>query len=424
MNYQLLFFLQIVAVMANAQQFTHKAKVDNHLIQTKGFYALQLSPEINAHSELTLSDIRLFNDKGKEIPFLVKRETEDKINTSFHDYTILKNENGTKQQEIIIENTTRKPIHQLALEVRQADADRMISISGSNDKTNWFVVRDKFSFSLPNQESGTKVIRTLQFPETDYAYYKIEIQKGKKEALYIDRIGYLSDSITHPNFQEVHGIQYTRKDSAKTTILHFTCTPGNRIDFLEFKIKSPERYLRKAILSLTTSEQEKQFSVNKSYPTNRNYETTSQIVELNSAWPHMMEVSSILAHQHTTEFTLEIENDDNEPIQFSAIKAYQLNTQLIAELKPNENYFLYVGDTNLDAPIYDLIYFEHQIKAELPTIHFGKLQLKSTLMAQEFTNKNDKKFVWIGLSIVGIILLLLSGQMLKTLQKEKDNLTK
>ncbi|HPI54792.1 MAG TPA: hypothetical protein PLU10_08875 [Chitinophagaceae bacterium] len=419
MNYKLLFFLQFLAVMVNAQQFTHKAKVDNQLIQAKGFYALQLSPEIIAHSELSLHDIRLFNDKGKEIPFLVKRETEDKVNTAFHEFTILKNENGDKLQEIIIQNTPRKPLHQMAIEVRQADADRMISISGSNDRINWFVVRDKFSFSLPNQESGTKVIRSLQFPETDYAFYKIEIQKGNKEALYIDRIGYITDSITHPNYQEIAGIQYTRKDSAKKTILHFTCTPGNRIDFLEFITKSPERFLRKATLTLTTIAQEKQYSVNKSYPKSRNFESTAQNFELNSAWPHMMDVSSILAQQHSTEFTIEIENDDNEPIQFSAIKAYQLNTQLIAELKPTETYFLYVGDTNLDAPVYDLVYFEHQIKAELPTIHLGKLQLKSTVMAQEFTNKNDKKFVWIGLSIVGIILLLLSGQMLKTLQKEK-----
>lgn len=421
MNYKLFIGFLFVATAANAQQFTHKAKIDQHSIRTKGFYAIQLTPDIIAHSELDLHDLRLFNDKGKEIPFLVKRETEDKTNSQFHEFTIIKNENGEKYQEIIIENLPRKPLHQLTLELRQADADRLISISGSNDKTNWFVVRDKFSFSAPNQETGTKVIRSLQFPETDYAYYKIEIQHGHKEALYIDRIGFITDSTIHPNFQEVSGLHYQRNDSAKTTRLHFTCTPGNRIDFLAINVQSPERYLRKAVLQLPNLAQDDSYSTVKRYRKNRAYESTSQSFDINSSWPHMIDVSSLLAQQHSSDFSIDISNDDNEALQFSSIKAYQLNTQLIAELKPQESYFLYVGDTNLEAPVYDLVYFQHQIKSELPIISPGKLQLKSDIMPQEYTNTNDRLFVWIGLGVVGVILLLLSSQMLRTLQKEKNN---
>ncbi len=161
-------------------------------------------------------------------------------------------------------------------------------------------------------------------------------------------------------------------------------------------------------------------NTNITYTTKRLLEQNHETFELNSTWQNFYETSYFLGKEHQTQFTILIDNDDNEPLQFESIQAYQLNSHLIAELQPGISYYLYFGNSLLEKPTYDLVYFENEISDTIQQIGIEKIQPKASKNEDEFSNTNDKLFVWLGLIIVGIILFILTTQMIKKINFQEQ----
>ena len=117
-------------------QFQTTGKIKE--VKGNGFHEIVLSPEIRSYSKQDLSDIRIFNAKGNEIPYFIKSNSEALLNT-FEEYSIVsKTVFPKKSTSIVVAVPSIKNNNQLSLFIANADVEKNYSISGSNDQKEWF----------------------------------------------------------------------------------------------------------------------------------------------------------------------------------------------------------------------------------------------------------------------------------------------
>lgn len=411
----------ILPISLWAQHFSNKAKVNP--VAGNAFYKIKINADVIAYCNNQLEDLRLFDNDGMEVPYLLNKEHLYEQHTTFSTYSFDQSKDGNKDI-IIVENKNRDSIGQFLFEMKNADASRLIRISGSDNKDNWFVVRDSFYFESYGDNNATMIKKTLQFPKTDYGFYKIEIRNNNNESpLNIIRIGNNNNATIPAVFQRVNGVSYTVVDNNKSTFIHFRIKPGNKIDRLAFTIDAPEMFLRNVIIKkFIAADYYDSYSGSSSglKKKTRDYRPVTMEAELSSNYVTNIDCSDFLGVEKCDSFIIQIENKDDIPLHFKSIEAYQLGTTITAKLDKDKTYFLYFGDSLLTAPSYDLVYFNKNIPVDIKTIDVQSVQSKQQEDKDEYNGNKDKMIVWIGLGLAGITILLLTMNMMKKMNKNEN----
>jgi hypothetical protein len=190
----------------------------------------------------------------------------------------------------------------------------------------------------------------------------------------------------------------------KKTYVKISLPAPAYIDKIEWSITSPAYYLRHARLAIFKTLERKRGKP-------KQYFNIIRELEFNSTHENSLSMSG----KWPEEFYLVIDNGDNPPLQFSGIHAYQLNTYLLANLKPGENYRLEFGNLDSQAPQYDITYFMDKIPADAAVIQTG-LPVSHTSPAPAETSPTiftNKLFIWIAISVVIALLAYMSYRMVK-----------
>jgi hypothetical protein len=402
----------ILPIVLPAQNFSYKAKLDP--VSNTSFYKIKINADVVGYCNNQLEDLRLFDNDGKEIPYLLNKEPLYEQNTAFQTYpfSITKKDN---KDIVVIENKNKDSVNQFLFEMKNADASRLVRISGSDNKTDWFVVRDSFYFGADDNGNTPMVQRFLRFPETDYAFYKVEISNDNNESpLNIIRIGKNSASAIAAVFQAVNGLNYKIVDSNKSTFIHFKLKSANKIDKLSFTIDAPEMYHRSVVITkfVSTVYNDDSHHSN-SIKSSRAYDPATISAELSSSGSTNINCTSLLGEEKCDSFIVQILNQDDAPLHIKSIDAFQLGVTITAKLEKEKSYFLYFGDSLLTTPVYDLVYFEKNIPSKIESLGVQAVQPKEQKDKDEYNGNKDKWIVWIGLGLAGIIILLLTVNMMK-----------
>lgn len=406
----------VLPTIVMGQNFAYKSKVNP--VSNTNFYKITINADIAARSNATLQDLRLFDNEGTEIPYLLHKEQISQQEAYFKTFPFTINTEGNKVN-LIVENQQKLNINKLLFTMKNAEATRLVRISGSEDKVHWYVVKDSFNFESLANTNTPMVKKALIFPETDYSFFKIEITNGPNQApLNIINIGNDKVLEKQASFQLINGLKYTIKDSNKTTIIRCKVAPGNRIDQLRFSITAPETYMRKAVIEKITEDTYNDDYNGVSSIKKRTYSPGSFNIELSSEKPNNIITSGFLGTDKCDSFTIYLFNNDDVPLQIKEIKAFQLVSTITAKLEKDKSYFLYFGDSLLYQPAYDLVYFEQKIPKSIQTIECGKVLPKEQKVKEEYNGNKDKWIVWIGLAIAGITILLLTLNMMKKMKAE------
>jgi len=413
--------LALLPISLWAQHFSNKAKVNP--VTGNAFYKIKINADIIAFCNNDLQDLRLFDNDGNEIPYLLNKEHLYEQHTTFSTYSFNQTKEANKDI-IIIENKNKDSIGQFLFEMKNADASRLIRISGSDNKDNWFVVRDSFYFESYGGDNTTMIQKSLQFPKTDYAFYKIEIRNNSNESpLNIIRIGNNNSSAIPAVFQRVNGITYTIADSNKSTFIHVRVKPGNKVDRLSFTIDAPEMFHRNVVIKKfinTGTYSNPSGSAIASKKIAREYQPVTMNAELSSTYVNNIDCSDFLGNEKCDSFIIQIMNQDDAPLHFKSIEGYQLGTTITAKLEKDKAYFLYFGDSLLTAPSYDLVYFNKNIPGNIKSIDVQNVQSKQQEDKDEYNGNKDKWIVWIGLGLAGITILLLTINMMKKMNHDQS----
>lgn len=404
---KLLLLLLLTNICFGQFQTTGKLKE----VSQNGFHEIRLSSEIRSFSKQDLSDIRIFNSKGNEIPYFIQNSTNISSD-SFEAYTIVsKKVEPKKSTSIIIAVPSTKNNNQLSFFIANSDVVKKYSISGSNDQKEWFGISDSQSLYDLNSTTESSVVKTITYPLSTYKYLKIDFDDRKTLPINVLKVGNFTTNIQTQSFQEVIPKKLTTTEipAKKETQIHVVFDAPQIMNQLVFEISKPTYYNRKVILYKKTKQQ-----VNRKFQI---YNEEIASFELNSKVKNSFTIPEIFEK----EIFIKIENQDNLPLTISSIKFNQKPISIIADLNAGENYILKTGNKNLIQPEYDISNFKDNITAALPQISIYEIYHTAQAKKNEIQKRafwQESWFMWICIILGGITILFFTASLIKDLKKE------
>jgi hypothetical protein len=362
-----------------------------------GFYKIQLLPEIISSVSDDASDLRIIGN-GKEIPYLLRTYNPAADNLIFNEYEIAeKTFAGDSVTLIIIINPAGKKLNNVSLRIHNAEAVKYMKVSGSYDRKQWYVVKQSETINSISSTTEVSEIRLINFPLTNYIYYRIEIDDRTSPPLDIISAGYYTSTKSSWESTEIKAdISFSDSSKSRTSWVTVDFSSPAFIDELNFSISSPAYYLRNANIYYENENQPGVKHYHRSFLLDSRHDT-----KFNTN------------HIKTKKLWIEINNGDNPPLKIAKVNFYQLNQYLIASLERDINYFLMYGDSTLTVPNYDLQYFTNVIPSTLPVIMPAKAEpVNAAAILAEKGFFSDKKMIWVVLILVVTLLSYATYRML------------
>lgn len=404
------FFILLLLTNLSFAQFQTTGKIKE--VTENGFHEIVLSPEIRSYSKQDLSDIRIFNAKGNEVPYFIQSNSEALLST-FEEYTIVsKTVFPKKSTSIIVAIPSVKNNNQLSLFIANADVVKNYSISGSNNQTEWFGISNSQILDDLNSSSEASVVKTISYPLSTYKYLKIDFDDRKTLPINILKVGNFNTQLQKNILQDIKPKKTIRFElllPQKHTQLQVIFDAPQIINQIDFEISRPTHYKRKAVIFKKVKRESK----------GKTEIIEEEIVsfELNSNTKNSFTIPEIFEK----DFYIKIENKNNQPLTISSVKYSQKPVSAIVELYANEKYIIKTGNKNLNEPDYDLSDFKNNITGKLSqTSIYDIKQISSS--KKQVENKSFWQqgwFMWLCIILGGITILYFTASLIKDL-KEKN----
>ncbi|NEM96928.1 hypothetical protein [Pontibacter burrus] len=411
---QILLILVLVGCfkVTEAQQYNWQSSVATP--KQQGYHSILLSPEVIGRLKADLSDIRLYSG-GKEVPYLLRAEEPVQYKRLFKNYDIV---SYTHQKgccsELLISNPEKRKLNNISLLISNADARKQVKLSGSDNRQDWYVLKEKDILYAINNRASTAEVKLLDFPLSNYRYFRLQLNDSASAPLNILQAGYYDTYTEAGKHIEIPIREFTRKDSlsTKSSYIHVRFAHPVYPERLEFTISSPQLYYRHGQIILGAPAPEKRRRSKRRKQRQQPRPAVSFV--LNSNAPAIVE----LPRQKLRELTIVIQNDDNQPLEITGLIALQLNRYLVAELSPDQEYTLLFGDSTAKAPAYELEYFQDSIPAKLPVVQTGELQQLQPVKKEK--NKTSTILIWSAIAVVVAGLSYMTVKLLNEMDKKKQ----
>jgi hypothetical protein len=422
------FFLTLIAAAAmsfqlGAQQFAQEMPIAG--ITKDSLYKIPLNPEHKQYMKSDFHDMRVYDNKGHEVPYVVLSEPQLKAKSDFVEYKILSLRHVSDYTEVVVHNPDRQKISNIAFNINNSDAYKYCSIEGSYDMNQWYSVSAGQELSLLYNEVYTNQYKCIYFPLNDYPYFRLSIDdwhhrhwhhNWESYPFKINSAGYFKNSVIAGKLNDVLFSKTITEDAkTKTTTVRLLFTNNQQVDRLDFKIKAPRLYKRHATIYVNR----KQYGKGPKQTIRENLFE----MELSSDKVLMFDLPNF----NEQELFIEIDNKDNPPLEIESINCMQLASYLIADFKGNTTYTLKCGNDSLKVPEYDLGSFVSQIPQLLPEAQLGTVKIlpkeapkpKQKEVEKEKTFFETPQFLWLCLGVGCIVIFLFSRSLLKEVGKKE-----
>lgn len=407
----------IILLLLSNIGFAQNLKWQTHLnrTDTSGFFKIFLIPEITSKLNYNFADIRIFNQKNKEIPYLKSLDKTIKSTDKYHAYKIIENKHKLRKAytRLLIHNPDKKDITNIVLFVENNDYEIVLKLSGSNDQKSWYIIKDNFSVLPVLSNKETTEVRILDFPLSNYEFYEILVYDYNHKAIKIKKAIYYDIKSENIKYQELKAPYISQDDTIQKekSIVKLTFKEPQYIDKLVFDVENNGGfYLRNVTLT-------KEFTQNEKTIKTEFYDEAPLNFQLSSTSDNTVYLPSYKAQI----LKIVIKNKNNEPLKIKSVKAYQLKTFLTVYLKEKQKYTLKFGNPQLETPLYDLKYFADSIPDTIPEINVGKLiNLQKTKTEEERKWYVSPTYLWIIVGAIAAFLLYMSYKMFGELIRSFD----
>ncbi len=346
-------------------EFLYTTQIENNFAPNV-LSCLPLSKDIVSETHNKFSDLRVFDDLGRETPYVIydERKPSRKIKTftfkvvSYHDTDGL-------TEIVVARPKSGASFSSIQFITLNSDFKKTVKIIGSSDRKTWEDVASETIFDFTSRIDLRKT--TIKMLEVDYSYLKIYIKDDspvgenstdiklnynglefavggdRKEIFHIDRI-IGSNGISAPS--EV-ALDYTYCNNRDV----FIDSDGNSVINLDqvnlpvteitLQVENPY-YHRFVELLGSNSGKEQSFS---KLCSGNIYKITGM---------KNPEDTIRCLPSGTKYLQLKIFNGDNQQLQISKIKISWVKQNLYFVPEPGRSYSLYFGSDNVEMPIYEL----------------------------------------------------------------------
>lgn len=398
---KLIFLLLMVPALGNAQKYVAEAPLS--AVPAGGFYKIPLPPRVTALVTSNFSNFRVVDETGLEVPYITMIERLKYNNVEWKEFKIEKEITKACCTKITLINPDKKTIDNFLLQVKNADVTKTAVLRGSDDGETWYALREKFQLGF-GSFNGRVVTEIFDFPLSDYAYYQLTINDSTTSPLNVLGAWQTSESIIEGRYSEIPAVTMTSADStndhATWAIIHFDS--AQYINKLEFEIGGPHLYRRRADIFRRAEYFDRKKRKRTSLEPIGSFDVISGQTPL------------ALIAEKEGELLVRIDNENNQPLKFKGVRAFQLKQSIITYLESDHQYKLVFGDDDLPSPVYDLEYFRDSIPAKPSEVEIGKLNnlrvLEEATSPTYFTNRN---IIWVAIFMVIAILGFMSARMLR-----------
>ena len=390
----------LIGMLCHAQTFDFRAGIPP--VTQPGYYRILLSPAVVGRLNAAKTDIRLYDNKNREIPYLLTQKQPGE-HVQFREYELVRKTSSAVSTQLVLRNGNKTPINSLGLILKNTNLRKKARLSGSNDGKTWYGIEDDYWLEPVSNSRATSEAKILGFPLSDYEYYQLEINDSLSAPLNILKVGYYTTTTEAGNYSDIPGVSFTQHDSTdRKSYVHITFPTPSRPDKLTISVQSPDQYRRSAELGQFRIQKKRRNHQHRFFETLKRFELNS-IDSLHTV---------LLPNQPTSDLFLIIENQNNVPLTLGSIKAQQLATELLAELKPGESYHLAFANPGVGAPTYDLVYFKTKIPPNPPVIqvHQPESVHASSGSSPSFFASNPW-LIWLAIGLVVVLLSYFSYQM-------------
>ena len=402
-----------ISVATMGQDYQWQAKLDS--ITTDGFYKIQLPPAVISKLKSGMNDLRIMDAQNKEVPYILQKATPKPDSLLFKEYKIMSLENAKKHTTLILQNADKNRIDNIQLVIKNADVSKSLRLSGSDDMKQWYVIKDNYYITDVYSNTGTSTVRIFDFPNSDYEYFKIEIDDSLSPPIKILKAGYYDTYKEDAKYSELPSPTIMQVDSsttfedgskAKGSFIKLTYNEPQTIDKMIFEVDGPRYYHRNCYSGVIVEKP-------RSTPTKKYFDPSEEFI-LSSNGDNTIYFSL----HNIKELWFNIRNDDNQPLQVKGIKAYQITNSLIAYMQKGKSYKLVFGADKISAPVYDLVHFKDSIAGVKPVALGAIASIAQTKATAVNTAPSNKAIIWAALAVVLILLGVMSTRMIKEMGKK------
>jgi hypothetical protein len=381
--------LLLLSVCSRAQ---HKYSALLDTVKTTGFYVFPITSELSSYLKPDLSDLRISDSKNQPVPFIIDIPFGKKaIEPILFDQKIVSKETKDEKTILTIANGLGNEIADFVIKLKSAAAERVASLSGSDDNIHWFVILDSLLLHQSVEYDASSHSQRINFPRSNYKYYRFTIDNGKKQPLNILEA---ASTGTYPYDTHDYIITnpepaFSQRDSAGYSLITITNKRPFHISKIHLSVAGPWLYKREAKLFTEIKPGLALMWDSHSYG-----DFTISSDEFSGYAIHFLQ---------SQVFYLLIKNGDNPALKITAVGTEQIKRSVIAQLERGGVYSLLLDNPQATAPNYDLQHFREKITA-ITSISTGKIT--ALPLTQTAAPKKQVANWWIWPAILLIVLLL------------------
>ena len=367
-----------------------------------GFYAITVSPAISAKANAGLSDLRIMDSAGGQVPFFFRHQLAISKQPEWIGFPIDSAGYGSdKLYYYIIRNSSKLELDHLSLNFKNTDATRLMSISGSDEGKQWFAIRENIPLQVATGTSETSFMQDVEIPVSNFAYFRITLEGKGLTPVKLLKAGNFESGQVAGTWIALPAPVITQEDSTdKHSYYKLQFGESFSIDKLVVQFEGAPFFKRKLAVYASNS-------------------FNSPLIETTTA--SSLPVSISIA-QKTRQVWVVMDNKDNSPLQLSSAKAFMLRQDIITYLKEGQSYQLNFGDSTLtSSPSYDIAAFQDSIPGNLPVVLPGPIRAinqQANVVVRD--NKTGTWITWISIGIVLVLLLIITMRMTGEVNKTKN----
>ena len=367
-------------------------------VREEGFYAIDLPCQITGMAKPGFSDLRIRGGKGREVAYYIR---EEKSYTGEREFLSFPTEIFIRpgQTDLLIE-AAKRPVSSFVLRIKNADTDKTATLKGSNDRENWYAVKDRIFLSQEYDRLRTETELMVDFPLSDYAYYLLSVDDSLSAPLNILSAGIMKDGrVPVESFVVVPPLSVQRKEEGTYTDITLAF-PGKFV-FREvvFYISSP-LYYRRQVRATALPEKESGGSRKFSRKTSFQDRQVHEYGVLDSDGGNRLYLADRF---YTDTLNIRIGNGDDQPLIIDSLQVRIPHFVAVAWLYPGDSYVVTYGDETASAPRYDLS-FRTKVPDSLPLIGVKEFrELPAAVQPAHSWSRFWKTYgIWL---IIGVIII-------------------
>jgi hypothetical protein len=375
-------------------------------IDSAGWYSILLEPPFYKSKNPSFSDLRIYqfiDSDTLEAPYVLTVH-DRKVTEGTLELPAINQSKKDGKQYLTFELQKDQYVNYLDLEFEEENYDGASTLEGSSDQKEWFEIDKQRIISIQNAEMNFTSTR-LYFTKTNYRYLRVKLEVDKP--ITFSKATF-KNQVVDPGISTEVTAQWkqTLNKQAKQSIINITLPALRPISQLNVETEKTNDYYRffrlERLMDSTQSPKGWEYF----------YESIAEGY-LTSIEKNEFHFSYSIAKK----LRLVISNADNAPIKIENISLYSPKIDLIAQLKPSANSFLYYGNPVLGEPSYDLLAFKEKIPSTASVVSLMNEEKLTKEKEPVSALVENKVWLWI---VMGAIIGLLGFFTLKMMKAKES----